>query len=67
MIAAGGPGTALIDLGEGEDANQATGKVMQEQKRRFLRRRQRYLVYILSDLVLHAFQRYRQIVTTQAP
>jgi len=61
MIAAGGPGTALIDLGEGEDANQATGKVMQEQKRRFLRRRQRYLIYILSDLVLHAFQRYRHV------
>jgi hypothetical protein len=58
MIVAGGPGTALIDIGEGEDANQATGTVMQEQRRRFLRRRQSYLVWMLSDLVLHAYQRY---------
>lgn len=57
MIAAGGPGTALIDLGEGEDSNQATGAVMQEQKRRFLRRRQRYITYILCDLILQAYAR----------
>ena len=41
MIVAGGPGTALTDMGEGEDANLATAKAMGEQKRRFLRRRQR--------------------------
>ena len=39
MIVAGGPGTALLDLGEGEDSNLATGQVMTEQRRRFLRRR----------------------------
>lgn len=57
MIVAGGPGTALTDLGEGEDANLATAKAMGEQKRRFLRRRQRYLVHILSDMTLHAYNR----------
>lgn len=58
MITAAGPGTALLDLGEGEDSNLATGQVMQEQKRRFLRRRQRYLVHLLTDLTLHAFARW---------
>ena len=58
MIAAAGPGTALLDLGEGEDSNLATGQVMQEQKRRFLRRRQRFLVHVLIDLSLHAFARW---------
>ena len=57
MIAAGGPGTALTDFGEGEDANLATAKAMGEQKRRFLRRRQRYIIHMLSDLVLHAYAR----------
>jgi hypothetical protein len=55
MIAAGGPGTALIDLGEGEDANLATGQAMAEQRRRFLRRRQSYLVWMITDLALHAY------------
>lgn len=58
MIAAGGPGTALIDLGEGEDANLATGSVMQELKRRFLRRRQRMLVQMLQEVALTAFDRH---------
>jgi hypothetical protein len=31
MIVAGGPGTALLDLGEGEDSNLATGQAMAEQ------------------------------------
>ena len=35
----------------------ATGAVMQEQRRRFLYRRQRYLCHILSDLILQAWQR----------
>lgn len=65
MVAAGGPGTALIDLGEGEDANLATGAVMQEQKRRFLRRRQRVLVQMLVNLTLEAFRRYVEV--TGAP
>ena len=65
MIAASGPGTALLDLGEGEDSNLATGQVMQEQKRRFLRRRQRFLVHLLIDLSLHAFARW--VEATDAP
>jgi len=66
MIAAGGPGTALIDLGEGEDANLATGSVMQEQKRRFLRRRQRMLVQMLQEVALHAFRRYVEVTALSA-
>jgi len=58
MIAAGGPGTALLDLGEGEDSNLATGQAMAEQRRRFLRRRQAYLAWLLSDLAVHAYARY---------
>lgn len=55
MIVAGGLGTALIDLGEGEDANLATGQAMAEQRRRFLRRRQAYLVWMLTDVVVQAY------------
>ncbi len=58
MIVAGGPGTSLLDLGEGEDSNLATGQVMTEMRRRFLRRRQAYMAWLLSDLVLVAWQRY---------
>jgi hypothetical protein len=61
MIVAGGPGTALLDLGEGEDSNLATGQAMAEQRRRFLRRRQAYLVWLLIDLTLHAYARYRVV------
>lgn len=58
MIAAGGPGTGLLDLGEGEDANLATGQAMAELRRRFLRRRQAYLAWMLADLALHAYGRW---------
>ena len=58
MIVAGGPGTALLDMGEGEDSNLATGKAMAEQRRRFLRRRQAYLVYMLTQITLEAWRRY---------
>ena len=58
MIVAGGPGTSLLDLGEGEDSNLATGQVMTEMRRRFLRRRQAYLAWLLTDLVLVAWRRY---------
>jgi hypothetical protein len=61
MIVAGGPGTALLDIGEGEDSNLATGQAMAEQRRRFLRRRQAYLGYLLVDLVLHAYRRYAAV------
>ena len=37
MIAAGGPGIGLVDLGEGEDSNLATAKAMAEQRARFMR------------------------------
>ncbi|MFN8466320.1 MAG: hypothetical protein U0X20_12255 [Caldilineaceae bacterium] len=57
MIVAGGPGTSLLDLGEGEDSNLATGQVMTEMRRRFLRRRQTYLAWLLTDLVLVAWRR----------
>lgn len=56
MIAAGGPGTGLLDLGEGEDSNQATGKVMTEQRRRFLMQRQDYFAHILVSITLHAWR-----------
>jgi hypothetical protein len=58
MIVAGGPGTSLLDLGEGEDSNLATGRTMAELRRRFLRRRQTYLAWMLCDLVVHAFGRW---------
>lgn len=61
MIVAGGPGTALIDIGEGEDANQATGTTMAEMRRRFLRRRQAYLVWLLLDLTFHAYKRWQMV------
>jgi len=58
MIVAGGPGTALLDMGEGEDSNLATGQAMVEQRRRFLRRRQSFLGWLLADLTMVAWQRY---------
>ena len=58
MIVAGRPGTALLDIGEGEDSSMATGTVQAEQRRRFLRRRQAYLVYMLVDLVIVAYERH---------
>jgi hypothetical protein len=58
MVVAGGPGTALLDIGEGEDSNLATGQAMAEQRRRFLRRRQAYLAWLLVDLILQAWRRY---------
>lgn len=61
MIVAGGPGTALLDIGEGEDSNLATGKVMAEQRRRFLRRRQAYLVHMLTQITLEAWERSQNV------
>lgn len=58
MITAGGPGTSLLDFGEGEDSNLATGQVMTEMRRRFLRRRQAYMAWLLSDVVVHAWSIY---------
>jgi len=61
MITAGGPGTSLLDLGEGEDANLATGQVMTEMRRRFLRRRQATVQWLLADVLVHAWRRYVQV------
>lgn len=61
MIVAGGPGTGLLDIGEGEDSNLATGQVMAELRRRFLRRRQAYLAWLLTDLVVHAYARWAAV------
>ena len=55
MITAGGPGTSLLDFGEGEDSNLATGQVMTEMRRRFLRRRQAYMAWVLADVLAHAW------------
>lgn len=73
MIVAGGPGTALTDLGEGEDANLATATALGEQRRRFLRRRQAYFGWMLADLavvawnraVAHGLERGRLITTAE--
>ena len=59
MIAAGGPGTSLIDFGEGEDSNLATAKAAAELRRRFLLRRQTLFAWMLADLTAHAFNLYR--------
>ena len=55
MIAAGGPGTALTDFGEGEDSNLATARATGEQRRRFLLRRQAYFGYVLAHLTITAY------------
>ena len=60
MIAAGGPGTSLVDFGEGEDSNLATAQASSEQRRRFLLRRQAYFAWMLADITASAFNRYRQ-------
>lgn len=65
MIVAGGPGTALLDLGEGEDSNLASGQAMAEQRRRFLRRRQAYLVWMLTDLTYRAYERWRPVTANR--
>ena len=62
MIAAGGPGTSLVDFGEGEDSNLATAKAAAELRRRFLLRRQTEFAWILADLTANAFNRYRESV-----
>jgi hypothetical protein len=62
MIVAGGPGTALLDIGEGEDSNLASGQAMAEQRRRFLRRRQSYMGWLLCDLVLRAYLRQTRVL-----
>lgn len=59
MITAGGPGTGLVDFGEGEDANLATATAMHDLRYRFLSRRQAYLAWMLCHLTLQAYKRSR--------
>lgn len=55
MIAAGGPGIGLTDLGEAETANLASATAMGEQRRRFLRRRQNQFAFFLADMMVQAW------------
>lgn len=57
MVVAGGLGTALADLGEGEEAGLRGATDASEQRRRFLLQRQRYFVFLLSDLLVTAYNR----------
>jgi hypothetical protein len=47
--------------GEPEDANLATAKAMQAPTERHLGRRQQYFLFILQDIIYHAYQRAVQI------
>jgi len=47
--------------GEPENASLATAEAMQAPAERRLRRRQLYLVYLLQDLLYHAYQRARPV------
>ncbi len=57
MIAAGGLGTSLVDLGEAEDANLATATAMAEQRVRFMVARQAFFAQALGTVVLTAYNR----------
>ena len=57
MIAAGGPGIGLVDLGEGEDSNLATARAMAEQRARWMRARQQYFGFVLASVALAAYNR----------
>jgi hypothetical protein len=57
MIAAGGPGTSLVDFGEGEDANLATAKAMAEQRQKIMRGRQHFFAHVLETIVVTAYNR----------
>jgi hypothetical protein len=62
MIAAGGHGMSLLDFGEGEDSNLATGEAMRDQRQRFLRQRQAYFGEMLAEVTLIAYERWRGVV-----
>lgn len=57
MIAAGGPGTGLVDLGEADDANLATATSMADQRTRFLQGRQAFFGYVLARTGLESYNR----------
>jgi hypothetical protein len=58
MVAAGGPGTTLGDLGEGEGTGLRAGHDASELRRRFLLRRQRYFCHMLAVLTVTAYNRW---------
>jgi hypothetical protein len=57
MIAAGGPGTSLVDFGEAEEANLATAKAMAEQRQKIMRGKQHLFAHILATVLLTAYNR----------
>jgi hypothetical protein len=61
MVAAGGPGTTLGDLGEGESEGLRGGKDTSELRRRFLLRRQRYLCHMLAVITTTAYNRWVEV------
>jgi hypothetical protein len=67
MIAAGGPGVGLVDLGEAEDANLATARAMAEQRARFMRARQTYFAGCLAELAATAYNRARRAGCVTGP
>lgn len=61
MVVAGGLGTALADLGEGEEAGLSKGTDTSEQRRRFLLQRQRYFIFIIASLIVTGFNRKNNV------
>jgi len=57
MVAAGGPGIGLTDLGESETANLASATAMGEQRTRFMKARQSYFGYLLARCGLESYNR----------
>lgn len=51
--------------GEGGDANLATATAMQAPTEKHLIRRQQYVIYILQDILYHAYQRMAEIGLTR--
>ena len=57
MFVAGGPGTSLSDFGEVEESGLSKGTDTNEQRRRFMVRRQRVFSWMIADMVIHAWER----------
>ena len=57
MVAAGGPGIGLTDLGEAETSTLATARAMAEMRVRFMQARQAYFGNLLVTVALTAYNR----------
>lgn len=57
MVAAGGPGIGLTDLGEAETSTLATARAMGEMRVRFMQARQAYFGSLLATVALAAYNR----------